>query len=209
MNWIGEALDFDKEYWLKGFYPLAGIDEAGRGALFGPVVAAAVILDREKKIPNFCDSKAICEKKREELFEELKKNGHIFSVGIIGAREIDRINILNATLKAMELAFRGLKISPEVVLVDGNTKPKIDCRAECVVKGDKKSLTIGAASIVAKVTRDRILKKLDEDYPGYGFKNNKGYGTKEHIEAIQRMGVTPLHRKSFRPVSEFGNSLWQ
>ncbi len=208
MSEIEEALNFDKNFWDKGFYPIAGIDEAGRGALFGPVVAAAVVILKDRKIPPLCDSKSVCAKRREELFEELTVNGHLFSVGVVNADEIDRTNILNATLKAMKIAFEGLKTPAAIALVDGCTKPPLKCKVETVIKGDKLSLSIGAASIVAKVFRDRMIMELDQMYPGYGLKENKGYGTKNHIEALYKKGATPLHRKTFKPVSEIGGSLW-
>lgn len=208
MSEIEEALNFDKNFWDKGFYPLAGIDEVGRGALFGPVVAAAVVILKDRKVPSFCDSKSVTAKRREELFEELVEQGHSFSVGIVDAQEIDKINILRATLKAMQIAFEGLTSHPMIALVDGNSKPPLKCKVETVVKGDKLSLSIGAASIVAKVIRDRMITELDQIYPGYGLKENKGYGTKSHIEALFKKGPTPLHRKTFKPVSEIGGSLW-
>lgn len=209
MSEIEEALNFDKNFWDKGFYPLAGVDEVGRGALFGPVVAAAVVILKDRKIPSFCDSKSISAKKREELFEELATNGHQFSIGVVDAGEIDKTNILKATLKAMKIAVEGLKLEPAIALVDGNSQPQLKYRVEIVVKGDKLSLSIGAASIVAKVLRDRMIAELDEKYPGYGLKKNKGYGTREHIEALFKMGPTPHHRRTFKPVAEIGGCLWQ
>jgi ribonuclease HII len=209
MKDIEEAYKFDRSYWSKGFYPLAGIDEAGRGALFGPVVAAAVVLQKDRVIPDFCDSKAISAKRREQLFSELVENGHLFSVGIVEAEEIDKINILKATLKAMEIAFKGIEKEVRFALVDGNVLPDLKCRCECVVKGDKKSISVGAASIVAKVVRDRLIMEMDGSYPEYGLRKNKGYGTREHIVAIYEKGVTPFHRRSFKPVSEIGNGLWR
>lgn len=208
MSEIEETLNFDKVFWDNGFYPLAGVDEVGRGALFGPVVAAAVILLKDRRIPSFCDSKSIGAKKREQLFSELSENGHFFSVGVIDVEEIDKINILKATLKAMKIAIEGLNIMPSIAIVDGVHKPNVKCRVETVVKGDRSSLSIAAASIVAKVVRDRMIVELDSKYPGYGLKKNKGYGTKDHIEAIFKKGPTPLHRKSFKPISLFGESLW-
>lgn len=209
MSEIEETLNFDKNFWDKGFYPLAGVDEVGRGALFGPVVAAAVVILKDRKIPSFCDSKSISAKKREELFEELTANGHQFSIGVVDAGEIDKTNILKATMKAMKIAVEGLKFEPAIALVDGNSQPQLKYKVESVVKGDKLSLSIGAASIVAKVLRDRMIAELDEKYPGYGLKKNKGYGTKEHIEALFKMGPTPHHRRTFKPVAEIGGCLWQ
>lgn len=208
MSEIEETLNFDKKFWDNGFYPFAGVDEVGRGAIFGPVVAAAVILLKDRKIPSFCDSKSIGAQKREQLFSELLENGHPFSVGIVDVEEIDKINILQATLKAMKIAIEGLDLMPSIAIVDGNHKPNVKCRVEAVVKGDNTSLSIGAASIVAKVVRDRMIVELDTKYPEYGLKKNKGYGTKDHIEAIFKNGPTPFHRKSFKPISLLGKSLW-
>jgi ribonuclease HII len=201
-------LSFDRMYWQKGYFPFAGVDEAGRGALFGPVVAGAVILDPEKKMSSFCDSKLISGKKREQLFDELIENGHSYSVGIVDASEIDRINILEAAMEAMRLAVEGLYPAPKLVLVDGNRKPQVKCDVEAVVGGDRRSLSISAASIVAKVSRDRMMIKFDSEYPGYGLKKHMGYGTKEHVAALREMGPTLLHRKSFKPVTEAGKGLW-
>jgi ribonuclease HII len=203
-----ERLSFDKQYWQKGFFPFAGVDEAGRGALFGPVVAGAVVLDPGKAMPLFCDSKLIDNKKREQLFEELVENGHMFAIGVVDAREIDATNILKATLKAMKLAVESLGLTPKLVLVDGNSKPQVKCEVETVVKGDSRSLSIGAASIVAKVSRDRMMFEFDSEYPGYGLRKHKGYGTKEHFEALQKLGPSACHRKTFRPVMDAGKGLW-
>jgi len=180
--------------------PVAGIDEAGRGPLAGPVVAAAVILDPDNIPPGIADSKALEPDVREELFERIKATSKI-GIGIADVARIDRYNILNATLWAMQQAVKQLEPTPRVALVDGNRPPKLRCQTQCIVQGDtKKSLSIAAASIVAKVTRDRIMIELGRAYPGYGFERHKGYPTPEHFEAIDRLGVTPHHRRSFRPV---------
>jgi len=203
------ALSFDKRYWERGYFPFAGVDEAGRGALFGPVVAGAVVIYPEKKMPGFCDSKAVDARKREELFSELVQSGHAYGVGIVDSAEIDEINILRATMKAMSLAVEALPVEPKLALVDGNSKPRVKCEAEAVVGGDRRSLSIGAASIVAKVIRDRMMIELDSEYPGYGLKKHKGYGTREHIAALMKLGPSALHRRSFRPVAEAGEGQWR
>lgn len=176
--------------------------------MFGPVVAGAVVIYPEKKIPDFRDSKAVDRKKREKLFGELLDCGHEYGVGIVEADEIDRINILEATLKAMRLALEALPIQPKLALVDGNRAPNVKYSVETVVGGDRRSLSIGAASIVAKVVRDRLMIKLDSEYPGYGLMKHKGYGTKEHLSALRELGPSALHRKSFRPVAEASEGLW-
>lgn len=202
------TLSFDRRYWEKGCFPFAGVDEAGRGALFGPVVAGAVVIFPEKKIPDFRDSKAVDPRKRDKLFDDLRECGHLFGVGVVEAEEIDRINILEATMKAMKLAIEALPLEPKLALVDGNRGPRVKCSVETVVGGDRRSLSIGAASIVAKVVRDRMMIELDSEYPGYGLMKHKGYGTKEHLSALRELGPSALHRRSFRPVAEAGEGLW-
>lgn len=209
MSEFEKRLNFDREFWDKGFFPLVGVDEAGRGALFGPVVAAAVILYPQKGLPNFCDSKKLSEKKREELFNEFLERGHKYSIGVVDAEEIDKINILNATMKAMKMAVEGLNERPSLVLIDGNQKPDLEYNIKLVVNGDELSLSIAAASIVAKVVRDRMIKEISLKYPEYELNRNKGYGTKKHIEAIVRNGLSPLHRRSFKPsFMGYGKRLW-
>lgn len=181
---------------------LAGTDEAGRGPLAGPVVAAAVILDPDKPIEGLADSKKLSEKKREALFDEIKEKALAWSIARASVEEIDQINILHASLLAMRRAIEQLSISPEYVLVDGNrcpTKLKVQC--EYVVKGDSRVACISAASILAKVSRDREMVALDELYPGYGLAKHKGYPTKFHLEALKALGVNELYRKSFKPVA--------
>lgn len=179
---------------------LAGVDEVGRGPLAGPVVTAAVILDPEKPVEGLADSKAMSEKKRERLFDEIKEKALAWAIGRCEVEEIDDLNILQATMVAMQRAVAGLHLQPEHVLVDGNRCPKLPCSCEFVIKGDSKVAAISAASIIAKVTRDREMVHLDEQYPGYGLAGHKGYPTKSHIEALQTLGVTPIHRRSFAPV---------
>ncbi|GAA4096332.1 ribonuclease HII [Zhongshania borealis] len=178
----------------------AGVDEVGRGPLCGDVVTAAVILDPENPIAGLNDSKKLTEKRREALFDEIQKKALSFCVARASVAEIDDINILQASLLAMHRAVAGLSIQPEYVLVDGNKVPKWQYKAEAVVKGDSRVPAIAAASILAKVTRDREMVALDSVYPGYGIAGHKGYPTKVHMEALQRLGVTPIHRRSYAPV---------
>ena len=182
-----------------GSGPIAGIDEAGRGPWAGPVVAAAVILDPAQLPAGIDDSKALDENAREIVYRRIAASA-ICAVGIADATRIDRDNILNATLWAMAEAVSGLSLQPRLALIDGNRAPRLPCTGRTIVKGDAKCLSIAAASIVAKVTRDRIMSALALDYPGYGFERHKGYGTPEHKDALHRLGVTPQHRRSFRPV---------
>lgn len=177
---------------------ICGIDEAGRGPLAGPVVVAAVIMPKNSMIEGVNDSKKVSEKKREKLYEQIIEEAISYSVSIIDQKEIDNVNILNATKEGLTKAVSGLQIKPQKILVDALTK--IDtCGIPYVsiIKGDAKSYSIAAASIIAKVTRDRIMKEWDEIYPQYGFAKHKGYGTKAHIEAIKSCGICPLHRLSF------------
>ncbi len=177
---------------------IAGVDEAGRGALAGPVVAAAVICGPCEELREVRDSKLVAEKKRETLHELILEKSIACSTGIVWQDEIDRINILRATLMAMKIAVEGLGKRPSLVLVDGVQLPKLYGRCEAVKGGDGLSFSIAAASIVAKVTRDRIMRERDGEYPDYGFKRNKGYGTVEHRAAIGRLGRSPMHRRSFQ-----------
>lgn len=180
---------------------IAGVDEVGRGPLAGPVVTAAVILDPDRPIAGLADSKAISEKKREKLFDEIKEKALAWAIGRCEVEEIDELNILQATMVAMQRAVAGLDPQPGHALIDGNRCPKLPCTAEAIVKGDGKVAAISAASILAKVTRDREMVEMDRQYPGYGLSGHKGYPTKSHIEALQTLGVTPIHRRSFGPVA--------
>lgn len=175
---------------------IAGVDEAGRGPLSGPVVAAAVIVDQNNIIEGIRDSKKISKKKREVLYEQIT-SAYKYSVGVVSAAEIDQINILQATIKSCKMAVSALSIAPEIVLVDGNMKFD-DARFYSIVKGDDKSLSIAAASIVAKVTRDRLMEELSAEFPDYAWSKNSGYGTKDHLEAIKKFGITKHHRKTFK-----------
>lgn len=182
---------------------VCGIDEAGRGPWAGPVVAGAVVLMRDKMpaalIDGLDDSKKLSPEMREKLFTQLQGCAHI-GVGISEVSEIDEINILQATMKAMARAAESLSVSPKVALVDGNRSPKLSCPTQCVIKGDGISLSIAAASIIAKVTRDRIMGVLADENPGYGWETNQGYGTKAHREGLNKLGITPHHRKSYAPI---------
>ena len=181
---------------------VAGVDEAGRGPLAGPVVAAAVILDDLKPIAGLADSKTLSSRQRERLSAEIHARALCFSVAQASVEEIDRLNILQATLLAMRRAVMGLRLKPHKVLVDGNRLPTLDIVAEAVVQGDRKVPAISAASILAKVARDRWCLEIDAEYPLYGFAAHKGYGTAQHLAALQRHGATPWHRRSFSPVAQ-------
>ncbi len=179
--------------------PIAGVDEAGRGPLAGPVVAAAVILDPNAIPDGIADSKVLDAEERQRLSRAIKATAR-WGIGIADVGRIDTDNILNATLWAMAEAVAALSVKPKLVLIDGNKAPRLACRSRTIVKGDAKCLSIAAASIVAKVARDELMMELGKSFPGYGFERHKGYGTAEHHDAIQRLGVTPHHRRSFKPV---------
>lgn len=193
MDW----LEFEKEALAKGYKSVCGVDEAGRGPLAGPVCAAAVILPEGVIIDGVNDSKKLSEKKRESLFDVIREQALSYSIAYATVDEIEEINILNATMLAMRRAIDGLEIKADYAMIDGNKIPPIDINAECIVKGDAKSMSIACASILAKVSRDRLLYKYAEEYPMYGFDKHKGYGTKVHREAILKYGPCPYHRKSF------------
>lgn len=176
---------------------ICGVDEAGRGPLAGPVCAAAVILPFGLQIDGLNDSKKLTDKKRRELFDIITDKAIAYSIALVDEKTIDEINILQATFRAMEHAVRGLDVQPDMVLIDGNRAPALELPMQTVVKGDSLSASIAAASILAKVTRDRILEEMDETYPQYGFAVHKGYGTKRHYEALQEYGPCKIHRMSF------------
>jgi ribonuclease HII len=180
---------------------VAGVDEAGRGPLAGPVVAAAVILDDLAPIKGLADSKQLSAARREKLFDEIRAKALCCSVAIATVEEIDRLNILQATLLAMQRAVQGLRLKPRKVLVDGNRLPALDVLAEAIVSGDALVKSISAASILAKVSRDRMLQELHLQHPAYGFDRHKGYGTAAHMHALQTLGPLPVHRRSFAPVA--------
>lgn len=195
---LEELSKYEKEYYFKGYNCICGIDEAGRGPLAGPVVAGAVILPKDCLIEGVNDSKKISEKKREKLYDDITKNALAWAVGIVDNNVIDEINILNATRRAMKMAIEGLKIKPDYILIDAEKKVDTDGIPYLpIIKGDALSISIAAASIIAKVTRDRMMREYDEIFPMYGFGKHKGYGTKAHIEAIGKYGLCMIHRKTF------------
>jgi len=181
--------------------PVCGIDEAGRGPWAGPVVAAAVILDPENIPPGINDSKKLSHKMREKLFDTVHQTARV-GVGIVGVDEIDTLNILQATFKAMRTAVGFLEISPNTALIDGTGKPGLDCHMQTLIKGDQRSLSIAAASIIAKVTRDRIMEELAMEFPHYAWERNKGYGTAAHRAGLASHGVNEHHRKSYKPIQK-------
>ncbi|MCI5802119.1 MAG: ribonuclease HII [Oscillospiraceae bacterium] len=190
--------EFDREEYARGFDVICGADEAGRGPLAGPVFAAAVILPREEEIEGLNDSKKLTEKRREKLYDEIVSRAVSWSVQRVDAEEIDRINILQASLLAMKRAIEALSPTPDMAYIDGNRTPELELiPAQAVVKGDGRSACIAAASILAKVSRDRYMLELHRQYPMYGFDKHKGYPTRLHYEMLGRYGVSPVHRKSF------------
>ena len=191
-------LTHERRLWDSGRSYIAGVDEVGRGPLAGPVVAAAVILPRDFDVLGIDDSKKLSPKKREELFEVIKEKALAWAVGWVGPERIDEINILEATKEAMKQAVQGLSLPPDHVLIDGNfTVRALALPQTAIVKGDANSTSIAAASILAKVTRDRYMEEMDLVYPGYAFASNKGYGTKAHYDGLKAQGPTPIHRKTF------------
>lgn len=181
---------------------IAGVDEVGRGPLAGPVVAAAVILHPDRPVVGLADSKKLSEKRREQLAQEIKENALCWALGRAEVEEIDRLNILHASLLAMKRAVEALAPAPVHALIDGNRCPDLACSAEAIVGGDASEPSISAASILAKVARDQEMVQLDEHYPGYGLAKHKGYPTKLHVEALREIGVSPIHRRSFGPVKK-------
>ena len=189
--------EIEKTWADRGFHAICGIDEAGRGPLAGPVCAAAVILPEGLEIPGLNDSKKLTDKKRRELFPIIEGQALAYGIGWASQEEIDDINILQATFLAMSRAVEQLNIRPDLALVDGNRAPTLDLPVETVVKGDSLSASIAAASVLAKVSRDDVLLRMAEEYPGYGFEVHKGYGTKAHYEALRTFGPSPIHRRTF------------
>ena len=188
---------FEKKYRAEGFSAICGIDEAGRGPLAGPVVAGAVILPEDCRILYLNDSKKVSEARREALYLEIQEKALACGIGIVSPKRIDEINILQATYEAMRQAIENMNISPELLLVDAVTIPDVQVKQVGIVKGDAKSISIAAASILAKVTRDRLMQQYEEMYPEYGFGSHKGYGTESHIAAIEKYGACPIHRRTF------------
>ena len=193
MDW----LMYENECINNGYNLVCGVDEAGRGPLAGPVFAASVIFPVNTIIEGINDSKKISEKKRERLFETIKQKALAYSIAYATEEEIDEINILNATFLAMSRAVEGLKVKPDIALIDGNKSPELNIPTICIIKGDAKSQSIAAASILAKVSRDRLMKELSLKYPEYQFEKHKGYGTALHRELIKKYGCCPIHRKTF------------
>lgn len=192
---------FEEELYDEGYKNICGVDEAGRGPLAGPVVVAACILPPFLRIEGINDSKQLSEKKREELFKIIKKNALAYNVVFISEKVIDEINIYEATKRGMLEAIEGLKINPDYVLVDAMPLGELKTSNKSIIHGDALSASIAAASILAKVTRDHYMEKMDIKYPNYGFKHHKGYGTKMHLEALEKLGPCPIHRKTFGPVA--------
>lgn len=191
-----KAMSVYEEQYASCSY-ICGIDEVGRGPLAGPVVAGAVILPKDHTILYLNDSKKLSEKKRELLYDEIMEHAVATGIGMVGPARIDEINILQATYEAMRMAIENLKIKPDVLLNDAVTIPEVEIPQVPIIKGDAKSISIAAASIIAKVTRDRLMKEYDQVIPGYDFAGNKGYGTKAHLEGLRRLGPSPIHRRTF------------
>lgn len=206
MTNIIDNYKYERELNNSGIKLIAGVDEVGRGPLIGPVVAAAVILPVNYKLDGLTDSKKLSEKKREEFYNIIKKDAISIGIGIIDEKRIDEINIYEATKEAMYEAINNLNPKPEHILIDA-MKLNLDVPSTSIIKGDLLSITISAASVIAKVTRDHMLYELDKEYPMYDLKNNKGYGTKKHIEAIKKYGITKYHRLSYKPVSNYKDKI--
>ena len=196
-------LDFEKKYWSTGVSNVVGIDEVGRGPLCGPVIAAAVVFPAGLEIPEINDSKKLSPKKRAELYEIITKEATSIGLGVVHEDQIDQMNILNATILSMKKAVDALEVSADLLLVDGNLKKISTIKQQSIIKGDSKSQSIAAASIIAKVTRDRMMEQYDKVFPGYGLSRNMGYGTREHMDALKDLSSTPIHRQSFKPVSTY------
>ena len=189
--------EIENQHFANGIVTICGVDEAGRGPLAGPVCAAAVILPPNLEIPGLTDSKKLSDKRRRELYPVIMEKAVAFGIGLASHEEIDEINILQATFLAMERAMAQLNVRPDLALIDGNRQKDFGLPVETVVKGDSLSASIAAASVLAKVTRDDIMVAIAQEYPGYGFEIHKGYGTKAHYEALEKLGASPIHRKSF------------
>lgn len=209
MKEVTNNREYEDNLLKKGIKYIAGVDEVGRGPLVGPVVTACVILPVGYTLDGLTDSKKLTPKKREMYFDIIMKDALSVSIGIKDEKVIDDINIYEATKLAMYDAINGSKIKPEHVLIDAMKLENLDIPSTSIIKGDLKSITIAAASVIAKVTRDRMLVELDKKYPEYGFKKNMGYGTKQHTEAIEKYGIIPEHRKTFKPVFDHLNHLYK
>ena len=193
----GKMWEIEDGFFSGGVGTICGVDEAGRGPLAGPVYAAAVILPPHLDIPGLTDSKKLTDKKRRELFPIIQEQAIAYGIGFATEKEIDEINILQATYEAMRQAIGNLSVKPDLLLNDAVTIPKVEIPQVPIIKGDAKSISIAAASIIAKVYRDRLMVQYDEIFPGYGFAGNKGYGSQAHMDAIRTLGPTPIHRRSF------------
>ncbi len=194
---LNEKKKIENELYENGYVYVGGVDEVGRGPLAGPVVCAAVIMDKKSAILGIDDSKKLSEKQRNELYEKIISEAVSYSVAFVDEKEIDRINILEATKKCMATAINNLKIKPDIMLIDAVKGLNISCESRSIIHGDALSYSIGAASIVAKVTRDAFMDEMDKKYPEYNFKKNKGYGTKEHMDALRKYGPCEIHRRTF------------
>lgn len=199
---------FEKEARKQGYSKIAGIDEAGRGPLAGPVVAAATILPQAFHLPRLDDSKRLSPQRREQLFDAIYEQAVTIGIGIVDPIEIDRVNILQASLLSMRIAVDNLRPAPDYLLIDGTFPIRSPVPQRVIKHGDRRSLSIAAASIIAKVTRDRLMRLYDEEFPQFGFRENKGYSTEKHRAAIRTFGCCSIHRKTFRGVKEYVNSLW-
>ena len=197
---VAELYSFEREFWAKGCALVAGVDEAGRGPLAGPVSVAAVILPHELYLPKINDSKKISAKVREELYDEIMDKAVAVKAAFVDAKTIDRVNIYQATINGMYESIFGLEQEPQAVLIDAVKLENLNVPSLSIIKGDAKSASIAAASIIAKVNRDRLMDEYDKKYPEYGFAHHKGYGTAEHIAALRQYGPCPIHRKSFEPI---------
>lgn len=189
--------ELERSFYAQGYSAICGVDEAGRGPLAGPVCAAAVILPRDVEIPGLNDSKKLSDKRRRELFPVIREKAIAYGIAMVDHNTIDEINILQATLLAMENAIRALPVQPDLALIDGNRKKEFGVPAQTVIHGDSLSASIAAASILAKVTRDDYMLQMDKEFPGYGFEIHKGYGTKAHYQALHELGPCPIHRMTF------------
>lgn len=197
-----DLYQYEKELWKNGINLIAGMDEVGRGPLIGPVVTACVILPKDFVLDGLTDSKKLSEKKREEFYDYIMEHAISVGIGMMDEKVIDEVNIYEATKLAMYQAVEKSKVKPEHVLIDAMKLDKLEMPSTSIIKGDAKSISIAAASVIAKVTRDRMMIELDKKYPMYGFKSHKGYPTKKHIEAIKEYGLIDGYRKTFKPISE-------
>jgi len=204
---LEQLYEYEKSYYQQGYHKVAGIDEAGRGPLAGPVVVAAVILPVNYFFPGLNDSKKLTAKQRENLFHEITENALAISCVEVSVETIDTINIYQATISGMYQSLKELALAPEAVLIDAVPLKELTIPNESLIKGDQRSASIAAASIIAKVTRDRRMDELEGVYPHYGFSQHKGYGTKEHLAAIEKYGPCPAHRKTFSPINRWGGLL--